>query len=60
VIFPMMHMTDCDGSCFQDHDPRDEIRCEDGEVLTFFYCRHHYSWILTTYAPPKQETLDTL
>jgi hypothetical protein len=60
VIFPIAKMTDCDGSCFRNHDPADELRCQDGEVLTFFYCHHYYSWILATIAPPKEEALDVL
>jgi len=44
---------DCDGSCFTNIQHREEIRCEDGEVLVFFFCIHEKSWILVTYLPPK-------
>jgi len=45
---------ECDGSCFRDSRTLEEIPCEDGEVLCFYFCFHEQEWILTTYAPPKE------
>jgi len=51
----MEYMTECDGSCFAAHDINNEFGCEDGTLLTFFFCRHYSCWILTTFAPPQEE-----
>lgn len=32
----------------------EEIPCEDGEILRFYYCFHNNEWILTTFAPPPK------
>lgn len=39
----------CDGSCVVS-DMKEEIPCEDGEVLRFYWCKHEGIFILT-YAP---------
>jgi hypothetical protein len=43
---------ECDGSCLVHQTKSEEIRCEDGEILRFYWCSHEKTWILTTYAPP--------
>jgi hypothetical protein len=48
----MIIPTACDGSCLAIHKPGDEIECEDGEVLVFFFCTHDGTWFLATLAPP--------
>jgi hypothetical protein len=45
-------MPECDGSCFSNPLYREEIRCQDGEVLVFYFCSHELIWILVTYLPP--------
>jgi len=48
----MTNPSACDGSCLEIRNSREEIPCEDGEVLVFFRCIHDDSWYLITVAPP--------
>lgn len=44
----------CDGSCIVG-EMKEEIPCEDGEILRFYWCKHEGIYILT-YAPGVPET----
>jgi hypothetical protein len=46
---------ECDGSCLVNRDTNQEVKCEDGELLTFYYCEHERCWHLVTLAPAEQE-----
>jgi len=47
--------TPCDGTCLVNQKQSEEIRCQDGEILRFYWCIHEHIYILTTYAPSNNE-----
>lgn len=49
----MREVKPCDGTCFAERDTNQEIKCQDGEILVFYHCKHEHAWILTTLAPPQ-------
>jgi hypothetical protein len=41
----------CDGSCLVRQELSEQIPCQEGEPLRFYFCKHQREHILTTYQP---------
>lgn len=50
-------ITLCDGSCLV-NQMKEEIPCEDGEILHFYWCKHEGIYILTC-APRRLSFAET-
>lgn len=45
----------CDGSCLVKQQKSETITFEDGTKLSFYWCSHEHTYVLTDYFPEKKE-----